>query len=91
MSCRAESLIGAATADDAVAEATAEVLVAAVAALSDPRSDIGAPAWASGFAAEVRARAAELGLELPQAAEGEGAEHVLPQRCAARPSTCACS
>ena len=74
MSCRAESLIDAATADDAVAEATAELLVAVVAALSDPRSDIGAPAWRErGFAAEIGAHAAaELGLALPQAGGGRG-------------------
>ncbi len=78
MSCRAESLIDTATSNSAVAEATAELLVAVVAALSDPRSDIGAPAWEHGFTAEVRARAAELGLELPQAAQGEGAETLAP-------------
>lgn len=71
MSCRAETLIGAGV-DDAVTEATAELLVAVVAALSDPCSDIGAPAGERGFVAEVRARAGELGLELPRAAEGVG-------------------
>jgi TorA maturation chaperone TorD len=72
MSCRAESLIAAGATDDAVAEATAELLVAVVATLSDPCSDIGAPVWEDGFAAEVHACAAELGLQLPEAAQGVG-------------------
>ena len=68
-------LIGAA-ADDAVVEAIAELLVAVVASLSDPYSDIGAPAWERGFATEVRGRAAALGLELPAVAAGDPADAI---------------